>query len=463
MFSVQTSGTLRPMLWLSGPVLAEELLNLMVGYTDWWLTGHYLVGPSYKAAMGLMSYVLWFIPSLFAAVAIGATALTARLVGGGDVAGARRAAHQALLLGFVVAAGTTAAAIGGGEAFIRMLRLPEDSVPLAMDYLGYLIPAIPAIMFEQIATAVLRGAGDTVTGLLARIVVVAVNGAVSAALVTGAGPFPEYGWSGLAIGTAIGHATGGAVLLIVLLRGRAGLAWTIAELRPDWELMRRVWRVGLPGGLDVLAVVGCHLSYVGIINTLGASAAGAHGLGVQIEALAYSPASSFAVAAATMTGQYLGAGETERARRGALTACGFGIVFMSGMGVLFFCLGWSMVDFFVGPGSRETADLATEYLRIVAVSMPFLATTMVLTGTLRGAGDTRWSLAVTFVGLGLIRIPGAAWLAWDEIRLPGWEAAIPGWDLGVTGAWWAMVIDVMVRSLLLSLRFVHGGWRRAKV
>ena len=136
---------------------------------------------------------------------------------------------------------------------------------------------------------------------------------------------------------------------------------------------------------------------------------------------------------------------------------------MSGMGVLFYQLGWAVVGFFVGPGSRETSALATDYLRIVSFSMPFLATTMVLTGTLRGAGDTRFSLAVTFIGLGLIRIPGAAWLAWNEISVPGFEVTIPGWGHGVTGAWWAMVIDVVVRSVLLSLRFAHGGWRRAKV
>ena len=81
------------MLVLALPVLAEETLTLLVGYTDWWLTGHYLEGPSYKAAMGLMAYSLWLLPSLFSAVGIGATALIARFYGAGNHADAVRVAN----------------------------------------------------------------------------------------------------------------------------------------------------------------------------------------------------------------------------------------------------------------------------------------------------------------------------------------------------------------------------------
>ena len=73
------------MLALALPVFAEESLTLLVGYTDWWLTGSFLPGDEYKAAMGLMAYLLWLIPILFAAVAIGATAMVSRIVGAGAV------------------------------------------------------------------------------------------------------------------------------------------------------------------------------------------------------------------------------------------------------------------------------------------------------------------------------------------------------------------------------------------
>ena len=98
---------------LALPVLAEQLLTMLVGFTDWWLTGQYLEEASFQAAMGLMAYTLWLLPSLFAAPAIGARALVARSVGSNNLLDARRITHQALFIGILIAVGVTVAtAIG---------------------------------------------------------------------------------------------------------------------------------------------------------------------------------------------------------------------------------------------------------------------------------------------------------------------------------------------------------------
>ncbi|MFM9116850.1 MAG: MATE family efflux transporter [Planctomycetota bacterium] len=458
-----SAGTLRPIIRLAWPVMTEELLNLLVGYTDWWLTGRFLKGDEYQAAMALMVYILWLIPSLFSAVAIGATALIARSMGAGDQRQAQRVAHQALLSGLVLSLFITAGMALGGPLLLRLLRLPAAAQPAALQYLLIIVPAIPAIMVEQVAIAVLRGAGDTVTGLLAKCVVNVVNAVVSAGLVVGWWIFPELGWRGLAWGTALGHVTACLLLLVALTGGFSQIRWRWQELRPDRGLLVRMWRVGLPGGMDMLAVLACHLGYVSIINTLGTAAAAAHGLGVQLEALAYAPASSFSVAAATLTGQYLGAGDAGRASRAIRQAILLAGTFMTSMGVAFACYGWLLVGWFVGADAQETTALATSYMRIVAWSMPCLAVTRILSGALRGAGDTRWTLIITFVGLALIRIPGAAWLSWDELTIPLLDWHVGGWSMGVRGAWWAMVIDVSIRCVLLSLRFAQGGWKRLQV
>ena len=88
---------------------------------------------------------------------------------------------------------------------------------------------------------------------------------------------------------------------------------------------------------------------------------------------------------------------------------------------------------------------------------------VILSGTLRGAGDTRWPLVITLLGFFGVRIPGAIWLGWTEIPLPLLDVTLTGWGLGVEGAWYAMVIDVVLRSLLIVGRFWQGGWRRIVV
>jgi MATE family, multidrug efflux pump len=295
-----------------------------------------------------------------------------------------------------------------------------------------------------------------------------VNAALSTTLVTGLGHFPKLGWDGLAIGAACGHSVGGSIILYKLMRGRGSLTLLEPEpdgsprLRLDWTTIRRVLRIGIPGGVDVWAVLACHLIYVAIINSLGTLAQAAHGLGVQIEAMSYLPGSAFQVAAATLAGQSLGAADHRRAVRGVMLCALAGAIIMSAAGLVMFFGGESIALFFTAQRT-ETTLLTGKLLKIVALSCPFLAMLMVLSGALRGSGDTAWPLAITFVGLVGIRIPGACLLAWDEIRLPLLDLVIPAAGLGVMGAWWAMVLDVVLRSILAAGRFAQGGWKRVQV
>jgi Na+-driven multidrug efflux pump len=234
-------------------------------------------------------------------------------------------------------------------------------------------------------------------------------------------------------------------------------------MRFDASLVRRLLRVGLPGGADVTSVLFCHLWYVRVINALSTEAAAAHGIGVRIESLAYLPGAAFAVAATTLAGQFLGAGDHRRAVRSVLMAMLVGGGIMTAVAVLFFVRAESLIHFFLGADNRRTAELAVPLLRVVAFSTPALAVAMILTGALRGAGDTRWPLAVTLFGFLCIRIPLAYFLAWDEIPLPLTETVVHGMGLGVLGAWYAMLVETVLRAALVSLRFWHGGWKRVQV
>jgi putative MATE family efflux protein len=458
--SLLAVGTWRAMWRLALPVLVEESLTMLVGWTDWWLAGHYLPTADHKAAMGLLNYLLWLLASLFAAVAIGATALVARFIGGKDPRSASRVVDQAILCGMVLAALVTIGLWFGGEQMIGWLQLRGQPAELVWQYLRIVIPGIPFLMLEQVGTACLHGAGDTVSGCVAKGLVNVVNVVVSPVLMLGIGPAPALGWEGLAIGTVAGHVLGGSLILALLLRGRAGLSLSAGCLRVDRELSRRLLRIGIPGGIDVSSIVLCHLAYVSIINTLGTLASAAHGLGLQIEAMAYLPGTAFHVAASTLAGQYLGSRDNQRARRGVLLTCAAGCAVMSTAAIVFYFGGHLLTRIFTGDPLDPAGIEAARLLKIVALSTPSLAIMSILTGGLRGAGDTRWPLVITFIGLIGIRLPGACLLAWGTFAIPGTVFVVHGWNWGVEGAWWAMTTDVIVRSLLIAARFFHGGWSK---
>jgi putative MATE family efflux protein len=446
---LENSGTLRPLLRLAMPVLAENLLAMLVGFSDQLLTGWYL-GQDHLAAVNSMIYVLWFLISLFTFVSIAATAMVARFVGARDFDLANRVTGQAFLVGLLLAAATLAIGLTLGPGVVGLLQLSGPAAGLGVRYLWFVLPVLPLMMCETVGNACLRGAGDAVTGLVAMIVTNVVNVAVSWSLVVGWGGIPSQGWDGIAIGTASGYVVGGLVVLLRLLRGRAGLRLTWEAVRPDADLLRRLLRIGIPGGTDVLSIVLCQLWFVRIVNELGTLPAAAHGVAIRIESLAYLPGAAFQVAAAALCGQYLGAGDLRRAGRSVLTACLVGGGLMTAAGVIFFAAAEPLTRLFLRPEQTDVQQLAVPLLRIVALAMPFLALTMIFNGALRGAGDTRWPLLFSLVGYLGVRIPLAYLLA-------------HGWGYGVQGAWWAMVIDLIVRCLMVSFRFFHGGWKRVKV
>jgi putative MATE family efflux protein len=441
-------------------VFIEQLLNLLVGLVDTWLTGHYVPGEAPMAAIGLMAYTMWLLPSLFASVGIGATAMVARFVGAGELLLTQRTTNQAFVCGAVLAAAVTATFALFGEQFVDLMGLQGEAAALSVRYLRYLVLAIPAIMVLQVGIACLHGAGDTVSGLLAMTCVNAVNVVVGMVLVTGAGGAPQLGWEGMAIGTCAGHIVGALVVLAMFIRGTRGLQLSAKRLWPEPEIIRRLLRVGLPGGMDIAAVLGCHLFFVRMINGLGTLPASAHMLAVRVESIAYLPGHAFQVAASTMAGQYLGASDHRRAERGVRAACSTGLIFMCGAGLLFFFGGKLMTAFFTGSASNPTAIAAVPLLKLAAFSMPGMALAMILSGALRGAGDTRWPLMITLSGFLLVRIPAAAWLLHEQRVVPGTELALP---VGVVGAWVATLVDLWVRAALTLWRFGHGGWKHANV
>ncbi len=238
-------------------------------------------------------------------------------------------------------------------------------------------------MVERVAVACLRGAGDMVSGLIVMAIVNVINMVTSYSLCRGIGPLPELGWTGIALGTAIGHCSGAAILLTLLACGRAGFHLRPSAMRPDVEMIRRILRIGIPGGFDVVLVTICHLVYLRIVLSLGDMAAAAHGVAIQVEALGYMPGGAFQISAATMAGQYIGAHDLVRARRSVVMACVVATAVMVVAGIFFYVAATPLAALFLKGGSQQVIPLAARLLRIVAYAMAPLALVMVLVGALR--------------------------------------------------------------------------------
>ena len=447
------SGIARRVVALSTPVVIEQALLYLVGLSDTILAGRYLAAD-YLAGVTVSSYLLWVVGSLLTIVSVGATALVARMTGAGDRSSAARICQQAVGLAIL---GTAILIVGGiaAPAIVRAMNLEGVAADAAALFLRIVLVVAPLLACTTAGIACLRGAGDTRTGMWVMILVNLINVSMSWALVRGLGPLPRLGFAGIAAGTACAEGVGGLVVLAILARGRSSLLLTWRGIIPRRVDVLRLMRISLPAAGESLTNSGCQLWFLGLINRLGPAATAAHGVAIRCEALSFLTVSAFAVAASTLTGQYLGAGRPDLARRAASIAWGIGTAMLAAIGAWLYLGAEGFFALFLGGGKPEVAAEGVPVLRIVAFAMPALATINVLNGTLRGAGDTRWPWAIVLVGYLAVRIPLTYWLVSTTA-----EGGL-GW--GLRGAWLAMLADLCTRGVLVAARFLQGGWVHARV
>jgi putative MATE family efflux protein len=443
----------RQVIGLAAPVLVEQALLYLVGLSDTLLTGRYL-SKDHLAAVTVSSYLLWFLGSLLTIVSVGATALVARLVGMKQRDDAARVCQQAIVMALLVGSLALAAGWVGTPVVVRVMNLTGLAASEAVVFLRIVLVVSPLLACTTAGIACLRGAGDTRTGMWVMILVNAINIALSWSLVRGLGPLPALGFPGIALGTATGEGVGGLVMLALLMRGRSGLRldWRSPVA---WETIRRILRISVPAAGESLTNMMCQLWFLSLINLLGATATAAHGVAIRCEALAFLTITAFAVPASTLTGQYLGAGRPDLAGRAARTAWGMGVIVLGVLGALIYVAAGPMFLLFTGGRQPGVAAAGIPVLRVVAFALPALATINVLSGALRGAGDTRWPWIIVFFGYLAVRIPLTYLLCTPETQ--------GGLGWGLYGAWVAMLVDLCVRACLIAARFLHGGWTRARV
>jgi putative MATE family efflux protein len=460
--TLQTAGpnaNWRHVLVLALPALAQQYLLLFIQHYDQYLASPF--GEAHKAALTTANYLYWFISCYSVVVAAGATALVGRFIGGNDPKLANHAAGQSILLAVVLGLLGTALALPVLPEFMLLLQLQGEAPQIATVYLWPLVLCVTLQLIETAGIACLVGAGDTRSGLYVLIGVVGVNLPMAYVLSRGIEPFPNLGFVGIAWGTALSHVFGGLAVLTLLIRGRSGLQLTLANVLPDLALLRRLLRVSIPAAIDSLSVAMCQLWFLRIINGLGEAASSAHGIALRWEAFGYQAGGAFGTASMTLVSQNLGAKQPDRAAHGGWLMFGVGCGFMSLMGIIFYSLAWPMCRFYSGD-SETVASLAVQALRTVAFAMPALASVIVFTQALRGAGDTRIPVLISWFGFLAVRIPLAYWLTQRTINL-GPLGTLTGQDMGLFGAWLAMFADLWVRGLLFLWRFAKGNWKRVQV
>ncbi|HHT43679.1 MAG TPA: MATE family efflux transporter [Firmicutes bacterium] len=433
---------------LAWPAIVENLLHTMVGIVDTAMVGR--LGAAALASVGLGNQINQLGLTVFSALATGSTALVARHIGAEEPERARDVARQSLILGLFVSGTVMIVFLSLARVLLGWLFRRSEAAVLdaASGYVRIIAVAMILNYFLIVINAILRGAGDTKTPMQITALVNVVNIIGNTIFIYGVGPVPALGVAGAALGTAVAQAVGGVLALRVLFRSELLKIRITDSFRPDLTIIRRIANIGVPAGVEQGMMRVGQLFYTMIISSLGTVSYAAHQVALNAESLSFMPGAGFATASTTLVGQNLGAQRLDDAERAGRITRNVGAAVMSAMGLVFLLIPEPIVRIF--SSDPEVVALAVACLRLVGIAQPSLAIWMILAGGLRGAGDTKAIMKMVMVSFLGVRVSMAYLLA---IRL----------ELGLIGAWIAMVLDLFLRSVLIQWRFNKGKWKFVKV
>lgn len=438
--------TSRKVLSVAWPVVVTNLLQSLALTVDLVMVG--ALGPVALAATGVATQVCYVSMVLASGLAVGATAVVARAVGAGDTEGANRATAYAVLLSLALSLPLILVTFFLDAPLLRIMGADPVIVENGSIVLRALAFGIPGNMVIIAATGALQGAGDTRPGLLIGIGVNVVNVVLDYLLIFGHFGAPQLGLAGAAIATSIAFTLGGIAFLLILWRGRRPVGLTRGALRGGRGLGWRITKVGAPAALEQLVLTLGFTAYLILILRFGAEALAAHQIGLRVQGFAFMPGFGFSAAAAALVGQGLGRGKPQEAETDGWAAIGLGLLVMMTLSIPMYFFAEPLARVFTD--DAESLRLGVFWIRAIVIAMPAIALHFSAAGALRGAGDTRWPLFVSFAGLWLVRIP----LAWFLGIYLGH---------GMVGVWAAYILEYYGRALITLYRYGRGSWKTLTV
>lgn len=440
---------------LAWPTMLQNVIGGLQGLVDHAMVGHF-VGYTGNAAIGvafqIFLVVIVFVTSLFTGMSV----LVARFAGANEPEKVNRAVYQAFLASVVLCVGVLAPL--GWVLSPWLLRLVHATADVRAEALPYLrimfVFSFGMLLFFMLGGA-LRAAGDARTPLRLGIVLTILHIVLNVIFIRGLGPIPAFGTAGAALGTVLAGAVVSGIAVYLLFSGRlvvswhrgGGMAW-----RPDWAIIRSLFRFGLPTGVQGIAmnVAGVLLlRFVGSLErSAEAQAAYAVGYGELFSLITWTSVGLMGAAAA-VAGQNLGAGRPERSMRGVHVAAGIGLGVAAVVGALFLTIPGGLLALF-GMDDPVVLGLGTQLLAFLSVSGLFITVALTYTGGLQGTGDTRSPLYISLV---------------SQIVVPLGLCALLQAARGLQPAdiWLAILLGHATRCALSVLRFRQGKWRAIRV
>lgn len=432
----------RDILRLTWPVVVSQTIVSAVQLCDILMLGR--LGTSTLAAVGYATQFLFLAQACLMAIGAAGVALISRALGAGEHERARHALGTTMVLALGTGAALSAIALAFPRELLHLLDVPDPIVDLAVPYFRLTLASAFPLGISIALEHGHQAARDTRRPMWIATALSATKLGLNALLIFGLFGAPRLGLTGAGVATLVAQWV--AVLLYLITSRRhpePSLRLRRADLRTTPARLREAISIATPAvGERVLMTVAI-MAYFRFLGAYGVSAIAAYNVGVRILSFTWIPGFGLSVAAATLVGQALGAGDGPLARQSGWRATWIGLVLSIVLGAVFILLRVPFAEAFTDD-PRVVHDLDS-FILMLGLALPFLVMHFTLSGALRGAGDTVTPMWAAAVGNWAFRVP----LGFAFAKL---------WNLSIEWVWSIMLIDHIARSIWLGLAFHFRRW-----
>jgi len=440
-----TEGNIIKNIWyLALPTMATSALWDLFNIVDMIFVGK--LGPSAIAAVSMCGIMMGMIFALAIGITTGTIALVSRFFGAKDFETADKVVVQTIFLAITA---SVIIGIGGyllAEPIMRLLGAEGEVVDLGSLYFKIIAICSFTIFLTFSLTSTLRGAGDAVTPMKVLVFSSLLNIILDPLLIFGIWIFPKMGVAGSALATVIARGVGMLLLINIFLKGHSYFHLKPKDFKLDFRIIGKIIRIGFFGSLQVFVRNISMLVLLRIVASYGTFAVAAYGICMRLRLATMMPGFGLSQASAILVGQNLGAQKPGRAAKSAWITVSLYELLMGFFAVLILIFAPYIIKVF--NTNPEVVRIGIQFIRILSLTLVFIALSLVIGRAFNGAGDTLSPMIITGFSLLLFRIPVTILLA----KM-----------LGVIGIWFGITLSDIVQGGIMSGWFLKGKWKEKKI
>lgn len=450
----------RDVMRIALPSIVEMVLMSLIGSVDTMMVGNEL-GAEALSSVGLPTQPRMLILCLFFALNVGVTAIVARRKGEERQEDANATLRNALMLAFGLSIVLMLAAVVFAKPLLRLAggdtAETEKVFTDAVDYFRIMTYALPMNALAMCICAAQRGIGKTRITMWVNVASNLINVFFNYCLIGGHLGFPRMEVQGAALASAIGMGAGFLLALFTVVAGGRFKGYLHLSIHDKWrfekESMRSIVKVGGNAAVEQFGVRFGFFVYARILFSLGTTMYAANQICMQLLSITFTFGDGLGVAATSLVGQNLGRKRPDLSMLYGKISQRFAVMISIVLGVLIVAFRYQIAGWFIGENTLNADQViayAASTMLVLAAIQPFQTSSVVLSGSLRGAGDNLYVALIATICVSVVR-PVMAVIAVYVLHL------------GLTGTWVFGLAEIVLRFAFFYPRFASGKWKDKKV